>query len=377
MKKDITLSIFFPAYNEEENIVESVRQAEEVVQDITDTYEIIIVNDGSKDHTAEIADELARNNERVRVVHHSPNQGYGAAVWSGIQASQYDYVFFTDSDLQFDLSELHNLVRFVPDYKAVLGYRARRKDPFMRRLNAKGWNILNRLLFGLRVDDIDCAFKLLDRRTVADLYVQSRGAMMSAEMLIRLSRQGVEFKEVPVTHLPRQHGTQTGAHPKVILRAFKDMISVFMGDLGKQMRVELIRFAGVGLVNTAIDIGSYIALTRFVPFFGSNLFLTKALTFFLGSLFSFTFNRMWTFKYGGALTVGEFIRFYTTVGSSVLVNVASVFVLHGLLGLNDILAVILATGITFVWNFILTKLWVFRDEASHRRSPARTLVTAE
>lgn len=377
MKKDITLSIFFPAYNEEENIVESVRRAEEVAREITDTYEIIVVNDGSKDRTGEVADELALDNDKVKVVHHSPNKGYGAAVWSGIQAAKYDYVFFTDSDLQFDLSELHNLVRFVPEYRIVLGYRARRQDPFMRRLNAKGWNILNRFLFGLKVDDIDCAFKLMDRSTVVDLDVESRGAMMSAEMLIRLSRAGVEFKEVPVSHLPRERGVQTGAHPKVILRAFRDMVRVFMGDLGKKVRVELLRFTGIGLVNTVIDIGAYIALTRSIGFFGSNLILTKALTFFLGSLFSFTFNRMWTFKYGGSLTIGELVRFYTTVGSSVLVNVASVYVLHSLFGLYDIVAVIIATGITFVWNFILTKVWVFREEPSHKVSSARTLVTAE
>lgn len=118
-------------------------------------------------------------------------------------------------------------------------------------------------------------------------------------------------------------------------------------------------------------------LRRFVPFFGSNLLLTKAATFFLGSLFSFTFNRMWTFKYGGSLTVQEFIRFYATVGSSVLVNVSSVFVLHSLLDLNDIAAVIVATGVTFVWNFILTKVWVFKDEPMRKTSSARTLLTSE
>lgn len=377
MKKDITLSVFFPAYNEEENIAEAVRQAEKTVREITDTYEIIIVDDGSSDKTGKIADQMTRKNDHVRVVHHSPNQGYGAAIWSGIKSARYDYVFFTDADLQFDLSELHNLVRFLPEQKAVLGFRARRKDSFIRRLNAKGWNMLNRFLFGLKVDDIDCAFKLLDRKTVSGLEIKSRGAMMSAEMLIRLAEAGVEFKEVPVTHLPRERGVQTGASPKVILRAFADMTKVFMGELGRPVRTEIARFAGVGLVNTAIDIGAYIILTRFVGFFAANLLLTKGLTFFLGSLFSFTFNRMWTFKHGGSLTVGEFVRFYATVGSSVLVNIGSVFVFHDLLGLNDIVAVVIATGITFVWNFILTKLWVFGNRSLHKTTSPRTLVAAE
>ena len=377
MKKDITLSIFFPAYNEEDNVAESIRRAEEVVQDITDTYEIIVVNDGSRDRTGEIADGIAKQNDNVRVVHHSPNQGYGAAVWSGIRAARYDYVFFTDADLQFDLAELHNLVRFAPDYKAILGYRARRKDPFLRVLNARGWNFLNSFLFGLKVDDIDCAFKLLDRRTVAALDVESRGAMMSAELLIRLNRAGVEFKEVPVTHRPREHGEQSGAHPKVILRAFRDLLGVFMGQLGQPVRTELWRFASIGLVNTAIDIGAYVFLTRFFPFFSAHLLFTKALTFLFGSVFSFTFNRMWTFKFGGSLTVGEFLRFYATVGSSVLINVASVFALHGIFGFNDIVAVMFATGITFVWNFILTKLWVFQRIPAHEVSRVRSFITAE
>jgi glycosyltransferase involved in cell wall biosynthesis len=230
--KPISLSIFFPAYNEEDNIAEAVRQAEEAVKGITDTYEIIIVDDGSKDKTGQIADSLAKENPHIKVIHHSPNQGYGGAVWSGIQAAKYEYVFFTDADLQFDVRELSKLIEFIPRYEVVLGYRAKRKDPFMRLLNAKGWNILNRLLFGLRVKDIDCAFKLFKRDVVKDLPVKSRGAMLSAEMLIRLERKGVIFREVPVTHLPRLKGSPTGAKPAVILRAFKEMMLVYNSDLG-------------------------------------------------------------------------------------------------------------------------------------------------
>ena len=114
MKKQISLSIFFPTYNEELNIEESVNKAEHVVRELTDMYEIIIVNDGSTDRTGEIADKLSLINKKVKVIHHSVNQGYGSAVWSGIQAAQYDYIFFTDADLQFDLSELAILSYYIP-----------------------------------------------------------------------------------------------------------------------------------------------------------------------------------------------------------------------------------------------------------------------
>ncbi len=234
--KPLSLSILFPAYNEEANIEETICQAKAVAEKITTDYEIIVVNDGSKDLTADIVDLLAHNDSHIKVVHHSPNQGYGAAVWSGIQAAKGDYVFFTDADLQFDLSELTKLVEHVPAHDIVIGYRAKRMDPFIRLVNAKGWNVLNRILFGLKVKDIDCAFKLFKRDIVKDLPVQSRGAMLSAELLIRLQRQGIVFKEVPVTHLPRVAGSPTGAKLSVIFRAFKEMLKVFMGELGLGVR---------------------------------------------------------------------------------------------------------------------------------------------
>src|SRR6185312_5922639 len=187
--RNISLSVFFPAYNEEENIADSISEAQKVVRTITDRYEIIVVDDGSSDRTAMVVAELARDNPRIRLVRHEPNQGYGAAVWSGIQAARYDWVFFTDADLQFKLEELAKLVEHVHEYDVILGYRAPRRDPFMRLVNAKGWNAINRIVFGLKVKDIDCAFKLFDRRLVASLPVSSRGAMMTAETLIRLQKQ--------------------------------------------------------------------------------------------------------------------------------------------------------------------------------------------
>lgn len=358
-KRPISLSIFFPAYNEEANIAASVAQAETVAKTITDTYEIIVVNDGSQDKTGAIADTLAAENPHIRVVHHAPNQGYGAAVWSGIQAARYDYVFFTDADLQFDLSELTKLVAYVPKYRVVLGYRAKRRDPFMRLLNAKGWNLLNRFLFGLKVKDIDCAFKLFERKLLQDLPLKSRGAMLSAELLIHLQRRGTVFKEVPVTHLPRTWGSPTGAEPKVILRAFNELFQTYRGQLGNVSHRQLVKFAIVGVANTLLDLLLYVVLTRTTTYFSDHLIVAKALTFFIGSVFSFFTNRAWTFRRKTHVNLGEIGRFYLTVGIALVINVLSLFVLLRIFPQHDLLAVLVATIFTFAWNFVVSKFWVF------------------
>jgi glycosyltransferase involved in cell wall biosynthesis len=366
-KRDISISIFFPTYNEEDNIVATVRKAEDVVQTITDTYEIIIVNDGSSDKTPEIAERLARENLRVKVIHQYPNKGYGAAVWAGIQSARYDWIFFTDADLQFKLEEMQKLVDFIPEYRVVLGYRAPRRDPFIRLINAKGWNILNRLLFGLKVRDIDCAFKLFDRRLVASLPIKTRGATMSAELLIRLQRKGVMFKEVPVTHLPRVQGIATGAKPAVILRAFKELFRLYRGELGPSTvtYIQIFKFGMIGVINTAIDVVSYFLLTRNAIFFSGHLVTTKILTFLLGSLFSFVMNRRFTFASRGKVSAGEVARFYSTVGMSVAINAGVLYFLHNTFSMYDLAAVAIATVIAFIWNFILSKFWVFKKPSHH------------
>ena len=158
--------------------------------------------------------------------------GYGSALKTGIKAAKLDYIFFTDADLQFDIIELQNLLVHADSYPVVIGYRAPRQDPAMRLLNARVWNFLNRTLFGLKVRDIDCAFKIFKRTEVQSLTLRSKGAMISAEILIRLSRRKVAIKEVPVSHLPRVAGSPTGAKPAVIARAFGEMVRLYRGELG-------------------------------------------------------------------------------------------------------------------------------------------------
>lgn len=225
-KTKYSLSIFFPAYNEEANVVSSCKQALKIAKKITNDYEVIIVNDGSTDNTGKILDKLAKKYKNFKPVHHKKNQGYGGAVWTGITNSTKDLIFFTDVDLQFNINELKNFIPYIDNYDAVIGYRNPRKDPFMRLVNAWGWKVLTRILFGLKVKDIDCAFKLFHKEVFDEIYVHSRGAMISAELLIRMQRANMKIKQLPVKHYPRKAGSPTGAKPEVIKRAFKELLEV-------------------------------------------------------------------------------------------------------------------------------------------------------
>ena len=221
-----SLSIFFPCYNEEDSIETLARKAVETASRITSDYEIIIVNDGSSDKTAEIADRLAEEIEQVRAVHHQANSGYGAALQTGFKAATKELVFYTDGDGQFDIGELPNLLPLIAECDIVSGYRINRQDGFIRRLNAKCWGTLVCILFKMRIRDIDGAFKLYKRQIFDNIKMQSTGALIDTEILARALRKGYTIKQIGVKHYPRMAGTQTGANISVILRAFKELFKL-------------------------------------------------------------------------------------------------------------------------------------------------------
>lgn len=224
----IGLSVFMPFYNEEANIekaVSSVRSCLESIPEISQ-YEIIIIDDGSSDATKEIGKKLVLADAHVRLISHEVNIGYGGAIATGLKSARLEYVFFTDGDLQFDMEDLRKFIALLPEHEAIIGYREKRRDPLARRVNALVWNVINRYSFGLRVKDINCAFKLFRRDLVHDLPLISKGAMISSEILVRLKRKGIVFTQIAVTHLPRLHGKQTGANIKVIVLALKECIAV-------------------------------------------------------------------------------------------------------------------------------------------------------
>src|ERR1043166_3950547 len=178
-KPQATLSVIFPAFNEENNIRNTVESARRILPKLAKTWEIILVNDGSKDATTPICDELAAQYPEVHAIHHMENRGYGAALKSGILAAKHDLIFFTDSDGQFDLQELKELIVWSSYCDIVTGYRAKRQDPPHRLINALGWKILVRLVLGVRVRDIDCAFKLFKREVFDRVQIRSVGAMVN------------------------------------------------------------------------------------------------------------------------------------------------------------------------------------------------------
>jgi glycosyltransferase involved in cell wall biosynthesis len=227
-----SVSIVFPAFNEAENIGRSIDRAVAVMEDLGRDFEVIVVDDGSSDPTRSIADTRAAADPRVRCVHHPRNRGYGAALKSGIVAARCELIFFTDADLQFDLGEIGKLLGQAERYDIVAGYRARRSDPVGRRLNAWAWGRLVDLLFDLRVRDIDCAFKVFHRRVLEAIPIASVGACVNTEILVRARQAGFRIHQVAVEHRRRRAGRQTGARPRVILRALYELVSLYAGLRG-------------------------------------------------------------------------------------------------------------------------------------------------
>ena len=221
------LSFFFPALNEEDNVAPIVAEALSVLPRFADDLEITVVDDGSSDRTGAIADELARSDPRVRVIHHGTRRGYGGAVRSGLVAATKRWVFFTDGDRQFALEDLALLIAESDGADAVVGYRKKRADPARRLFVAWVYNGLIRLLFGGGWRDVDCAFKLFRREVFVRVpleRVRSNGAFFSPELLITLRRSGVRVRQVGVRHFPRTAHEPKGASPRVILRAIRDLL---------------------------------------------------------------------------------------------------------------------------------------------------------
>jgi glycosyltransferase involved in cell wall biosynthesis len=219
-----SLSVILPAFNEEANIRNVVEDAYRIVPKFAPVFEIIIVNDGSRDRTGSICDQLVRDVSNVRVVHHARNRGYGAALKSGIKLAQHEIIFFTDSDGQFALQELAMLLEQTDAYDIVAGYRIRRQDPRHRLFYAWGWNMLVRLVLGITIRDIDCAFKAFNRHVFDRIQIQSVGAMVNTEIFAQASMFSMTVKEVPVNHFPRRHGKPTGGKIKVIGKAFRELV---------------------------------------------------------------------------------------------------------------------------------------------------------
>ena len=222
----VSISVFFPCYNEQENITRVVQQALAVLEKLNVDFEVIIVDDGSSDSTGQIADGFADRSDRIKVVHHPTNLGYGAALQSGFKAATKEFVFYTDGDGQFDINEMPPLLPLMEQYDIVSCYRLNRQDNIIRKINGWCWTKLVCLLFGMKIRDIDCAFKLYKREIFDNIKVLSAGAFVDTEILARAVRKGYRVTQKGVHHYPRTAGAQTGANLRVILRAFRELFKL-------------------------------------------------------------------------------------------------------------------------------------------------------
>lgn len=227
----MNISVFFPTYNEEKNIASTVKKAIKVIPKYADKWEIIIVNDGSNDNTLKISNALAKKHKNVRVVNHKKNRGYGAAFKSGFYSAKYEWITFTDADGQFDISELENFIETQKEKNAdiVIGYYKKRRVSKTKILTSKMWELVVFLLFGLKVRDIDCGFKFVNKKVIDALpnLEAERGAFISSEFLIKAKKKGFKIVEIPVTHYPRTEGVGTGRDIKVIVNSFKDLFRLW------------------------------------------------------------------------------------------------------------------------------------------------------
>ncbi len=201
------ISVFFPAYNDGGTIASMVISAMVTVRELTDDYEIIVVNDGSSDYTPEILEELARTYGQVRVIHHESNRGYGGALRTGFASATKELVFYTDGDAQYDARELRVLYQaLTDDVDMVNGYKISRSDPWYRTLIGRTYHWTVKLAFGLTVRDVDCDFRLMRRTIFERVSLQSDSGVICVEMMKKIQDAGFNIAEAPVHHFHRIYG---------------------------------------------------------------------------------------------------------------------------------------------------------------------------
>jgi glycosyltransferase involved in cell wall biosynthesis len=228
----LSISSVIPAYNEADAIAGTVEAVTRTLAALGADYEVIVVDDGSRDATAAIVRDLGGRWPAVRVVSHAGNRGYGAALATGLVEATRELVFITDGDRQFDVRELADFLPVLAEADLVIGYRRPRADPWARRLYGWGWNALVNVLFGYVARDVDCAFKLFPRRIARELDVRSTGHTFSPELLVKARRAGHRVAELRVSHYPRLVGQPKGARPDAIVRALYELARVRLEPAG-------------------------------------------------------------------------------------------------------------------------------------------------
>lgn len=223
-----SLSVFFPAFNEEENITSTVEDAVTVLKTLPLEWEILVINDGSKDETVREVEKLTKKYPQVRLVNHLVNKGYGRALKTGFTEAKYPWVVFADSDGQFKFEEVKKMLDKTETADVILGYRLNRADPFQRRIFTWGWKMLAMVVLGLNVRDYSCGFKMIKKEVFQSILpINSEEKVTQIELLIKAKLKGYKFAEVGVHHYPRVHGVPTGANLAVVFKSFVDMLRLW------------------------------------------------------------------------------------------------------------------------------------------------------
>jgi glycosyltransferase involved in cell wall biosynthesis len=229
-RKPPGLSIFFPAYNDAGTIASMVIRALKAASELTPDFEIIVVDDGSADSTAEIADELARTYPQVRALHHPTNRDYGAALQTGFRASTKELIFYTDGDAQYDPGELSRLwERMAPEVDLVNGFKISRADPLHRIVIGRIYHHIVSVLFGLGVRDVDCDFRLLRRSIFERINLEKTSGIICVEMMKKITDGGFRIVEVPVHHYHRAFGKSQFFNYRRLFRTGRDMLRLWYG----------------------------------------------------------------------------------------------------------------------------------------------------
>lgn len=224
-----SLSVVLPAFNEEKNIEKTILNSFKYLNNKFKDFEIIVVDDGSVDITHKVVEKLTNEYQNIILKKHDVNRGYGQALKTGFDAANKNYIFLMDSDGQFDISDLDKFLPYIDDSNIVIGYRINRADSKIRKLNELLYHLYLRAIFGIKIKDVDCAFKIFPKNAYLKIRpIQSEGAFFSAELLMKFIREGYTIKEIPVNHYPRKYGNQTGANIKVILKMFVESFRMFI-----------------------------------------------------------------------------------------------------------------------------------------------------
>jgi glycosyltransferase involved in cell wall biosynthesis len=249
--KSAGLSVFFPAYNDSGTIASMVIRAVKAASELTSDYEVIVIDDGSADATAEIADELAHTYPHVRAIHHPKNRDYGAALRTGFRSSTKEFIFYTDGDAQYDPAELAALwAKMTPDADLVNGYKINRSDPLHRIIIGRTYHYIVSVLFGLRLRDVDCDFRLM-RRTIFDrINLEKTSGIICVEMMKKIQDAGFKVVEVPVHHYHRAFGTSQFFNVRRLLRTGRDLLLLWYALV---VRREHLRPGVTPLAKTAAD----------------------------------------------------------------------------------------------------------------------------